>query len=244
MIRAEGLALHFLTLLFNDLPGRTALVLARMRATSTHVGHVLLGGAKRSEWAAGLGPGALGPPTCLMAAPARSVPSCAQQGTDDALANGGLHVRALLLLRRKSPLASRVARHVREDRELYRGPGRALRRIDVRRVERGQEDSAAALLWEGMDRDPSLEAGFIAVARPQRPPFKILARRLHGYLTERAKREGTRMELTERWLEKELRRGVVPMLGVTWDDEGELVADEGEPKPGFLAAWKQRSARH
>ena len=57
-------------------------------------------------------------------------------------------------------------------------------------------------------------------------------------------RDGLGMELTERWLLKELRRGVVPMLGVTWDGEGELVADEHEPEPGFLAAWERSSTRH
>jgi hypothetical protein len=145
----------------------------------------------------------------------------------------------ILLLRRESPLAADLARHVREDQTLYRG--RALRRIDVERVKRGRERSAAALLFDALERDPSIEAGFVAVAGNEHPSIGILARRLHGYLTERAKREGVRMELTERWLEKTLRRGVVGMFGITWDDEGELAADEQEPEPGFLAAWKRSS---
>jgi hypothetical protein len=244
LMRAEGLAPQLLTLLFERLPGTTLEVLAGMQPALEHVGHALLSEAERSERAAGFGPGLFGPPVRLVAAPARSVPLCVQQGTDDALINGGLHMRALLLLRRESPLAADLARHVREDRTLYRGPGRVLRRIDVRRVERGQEGSAAALLLDDMERDPSLEAGFAAWTKNGRPPFKILARRLHGYLTERAKREGVRMELTERWLEKTLRRGVVGMFGIFWDWEGELIVDAQEPEPGFLAAWKRRSTRH
>ncbi len=94
-----------------------------------------------------------------------------------------------------------------------------------------------------VERDPSFEA-HSWVVESDHPCVKVLAWRLHGYLGERNMRRGFAPDLPYRWLLQELRRGVVPMLGVTWDDEGELVADEGEPEPGFLAAWKRRSARH
>ena len=74
--------------------------------------------------------------------------------------------------------------------------------------------------------------------------IRILAGRLHDYLTERAEREGVAMKLDERWFEGMLRLGAERMFGITWDDEGELAADEQEPEPGYLAAWKRRSTRH
>ncbi len=178
-----------------------------------------------------------------MAAPARFGPARARKDPDDALINDGLHMRALLPLHRGSALAADLAHHVRKDRTLYRGRGRALRRIDVRRVKRGQEESAAARLFAGVERDPSFEANSWVV-ESDHPCVEVLALRLHGYLGERNMHRGFAPDLPYRWLLQELRRGVVPMLGVTWDDEGELVADEGEPEPGFLAAWKRRSARH
>ncbi len=52
------------------------------------------------------------------------------------------------------------------------------------------------------------------------------------------------MKLDERWFERMLRRGVVQMFGITWDDKGELAADEQEPEPGFLAARKRNLTRH
>ena len=76
------------------------------------------------------------------------------------------------------------------------------------------------------------------------PVIQILAGRLHGYLAERAKREGVPMELDERFVEGALRLDVVQMFGILWDEAGELVADEQEPEPGFLASWKRLSTRY
>ena len=56
-----------------------------------------------------------------------------------------------------------MGRHVWEDRALYRGPGRALRRIDAERVKHGAERNAAAILLDGLARDPSLGAGFMVL---------------------------------------------------------------------------------
>ena len=97
-------------------------------ACARHVGHALLEEAERSERAAGFGPCLFSPPVRLVAAPARSVPAHARRSTDDALINGGLHLRAVLLLQPASPLAAGLARGVREDRALYDGPGWAPRR--------------------------------------------------------------------------------------------------------------------
>jgi hypothetical protein len=71
-----------------------------------------------------------------------------------------------------------------------------------------------------------------------------LARRLAAYLTERAEREGERMELTPAEFEDGLDQGIGSAFGmhfgIHWDDEGNLIRDDQEPEPGFLAAWVAR----
>ena len=76
--------------------------MARMRAALKHVADALLEEAERREKAVGFRPSLLTPPVRLVAAPARFVPAQARKDPDDALMNGGLHMRALWLPPRHS----------------------------------------------------------------------------------------------------------------------------------------------
>ena len=70
-----------------------------------------------------------------------------------------------------------------------------------------------------------------------------LARRLAAYLTERAEREGERMELTLAEFEEALAGSGSAFdihFGIHWDDKGNFTRDDQEPEPGFLAAWTAR----
>jgi hypothetical protein len=67
-----------------------------------------------------------------------------------------------------------------------------------------------------------------------------LARRLAAYLTERAEREGEPMRLTQAEFEDALGQGIGSAFGLHWDDEGNLIRDDQEPEPGFLARWIAR----
>ena len=67
-------------------------------------------------------------------------------------------LRAVLLLpeRLRSP-AAELQRRAREDRSARSATRGKLRRIDVERVPPGAEAKAAALLLEGIERDPSFK---------------------------------------------------------------------------------------
>ena len=66
---------------------------------------------------------------------------------------------------------------------------------------------------------------------------RALAERLAAYLAVRAKREGEAMNLIPADFEDALRKGVGSAFGVHWDAQGNLIRDDQEPEPGFLATW-------
>jgi hypothetical protein len=163
LMRAGGLAPHFLALLFQRLPGPTSAVLAGMRPALEHVGGALLAEVERSQRAGEFEPSMFVLPLRLMAAPARSVPACAQRGMDDALINGGLHLRAVLLMPERLRAAAALQRRVREDPAIQRGARGKLRRVGVERVAPGAEAKAAALLLEGLEREPAFKDGLLTL---------------------------------------------------------------------------------
>ena len=84
-------------------------------------------------------------------------------------------------------------------------------------------------------------AEVVVVSGPLVPIDKpALARRLAAYLTERARAEGESMRLTRAEFEDALDRGIGSAFGVHWDVEGNLIRDDQEPEPGFLAWWIAR----
>jgi len=85
------------------------------------------------------------------------------------------------------------------------------------------------------------EVVVVVVSGPLVPIDKpALARRLAAYLTERARAEGEPMRLTRAEFEDALDQGIGSAFGVHWDVEGNLIRDDQEPEPGFLAWWIAR----
>jgi hypothetical protein len=83
-------------------------------------------------------------------------------------------------------------------------------------------------------------AEVVVVSGPLVPIDKpALARRLAAYLTERARAEGESMRLTRAEFEDALDQGIGSAFGVHWDVEGNLIRDDQEPEPGFLAWWRE-----
>ena len=154
LMRDRRYVAYFMPLLFNDLPGSTASVLRRMRAALEHVHATLLDHVAEEDEAAAERKGKA--PLRLFAAPARFVPVRARKGPDDAGKNGGLHLRAVLLVPRRYWMARRLERHIEQNQAIYCDLRGRLRRVEAERVERGAEWKAAELLFQGIERDAVL----------------------------------------------------------------------------------------
>ena len=154
---------YFLAFLFKRLPGSTASVLGQMRPAAEALHAAVWAPRPLSDFQE-LGFQELraanwlnAPAPRLFAAPARFVPRRVRKGIEDNDFNGGLHVRAVMLLPEQLRPAAALERRVREDPSIQRGARGKLRRVDVERVPPGAEARAAELLLEGLKREPAFK---------------------------------------------------------------------------------------
>ncbi len=144
---------YYLEFHFERLPAPTAAALDEMRPAVERLHEVLAAHAGDDE-----GPLAdIRAQTRLIAAPARSMSPSEANGIEGAQTDGGLHMRAVLLLPWRSRLAGDLERRIRQHAR------REHCRIDVERVDRRFLRETAVRLFEDPEGGFSLMQGLVVL---------------------------------------------------------------------------------